>query len=82
MIFTFHLFPDRQDESVAPVDNTPPPDYEAPPDYDDVIKIDMDSEIRRNPPGESEQPSTSRCEVLPNTIEVAIRRAGMCSLSI
>lgn len=83
LILAFFL--DRQDESNAPVDNTPPPDYEAPPDYDDVIKVGMDDEISRDRPGrsrDSEQPTTSRCETLPSTIEVALRRPGIWFLSI
>lgn len=83
--FTFLLLPDRQDETVAPVDNTPPPDYEAPPDYDDVIKVGMDNDMNRGRPGrscDSEQPTTSRGEGLPNTIEIAIRRPGMLSWSL
>lgn len=76
--FTFLFIPDRQEEPTLPVDTAPPPDYEAPPDYEDVIKVGMDNDMSRCHNSEP-QPTTSRNDELPNTIEVAIRRPGRLS---
>ena len=42
-----NLLKDGNNNNLRPEENSPPPNYEDPPAYDEIIKIGMESEIKR-----------------------------------